>query len=213
MNLDSLFEAARQDGPTEEQKKASWNEIANLTGAATVAVAAKSSVGAKALALKIFLVSALAISAGGAALSAAGDGGESHATATPIHGGGAGAAVRAGFTAAATTRSLAIDADESKESDVGMPTFASASVPVAEEESGLAVESRLVTEARAAVVRGDAATAMQLLQQTKTLKARALEPEELALEARAARALGNVDAAEAAELRLKSRYPSHALAR
>ena len=70
MNLDSLFEAARQDGPSEERKKATWNEIATATGAATVAVAAKSSVGAKALALKIFLVSAFVVSVSGAATRA-----------------------------------------------------------------------------------------------------------------------------------------------
>ena len=225
MNLDSLFEAARQDGPSDQQKKSSWNEIANLTGAATVAAAgayhAKSSVGVKALALKIVLVSALAITAGGAALSAAGDAGDSLATSAPSHGGAGrtGTTPHASFsTAAVTNRALAIDSDELAGGgviDVGMPAVARELAPVAaaEEESGLALESRLVTEARAAVVRGDAAAAVQLLQKAKSLKGRALEPEELALEARAARALGHVDTAEAAELQLKSRYPEHALAR
>ena len=53
---------------------------------------------------------------------------------------------------------------------------------------------------------------MSLVQKTKRSKTRALEPEELALEARAARSLGRIDDAEAAELLLKSRYPEHALA-
>jgi hypothetical protein len=47
----------------------------------------------------------------------------------------------------------------------------------------------------------------------RRLATRALEPEELGLEARALRALGRADEAAAAELRLKNRFPDHALAR
>jgi hypothetical protein len=78
---------------------------------------------------------------------------------------------------------------------------------------GLAEEARLVTEARAALVAGDPARALALLRVTHRFANRALEPEELSLEARALRAAGRVDEAVATELTLKARFPNHALSR
>lgn len=82
-----------------------------------------------------------------------------------------------------------------------------------EDASGLSEEARLVTEARAALVRGEPDVALALARSTRRLAARALEPEELALEARALRALGRTDEALATELTLRRRFPSHALSR
>jgi hypothetical protein len=79
--------------------------------------------------------------------------------------------------------------------------------------SSLAEEARLVSEARAALVKGDAERALALARSGASLSVRALEPEELALEARALRALGRYDEARAAELTLRRRFPDHALAR
>jgi len=79
--------------------------------------------------------------------------------------------------------------------------------------SDLAEEARLVTAARTALVAGEAARALLLVQATRKLGARALEPEELGLEARALRALGRADDAAATELVLRRRYPESALAR
>ena len=79
--------------------------------------------------------------------------------------------------------------------------------------SDLAEEARLVTAARTALVAGEAARALSLVQATRKLGARALEPEELGLEARALRALGRADDAAATELVLRRRYPESALAR
>ena len=70
-----------------------------------------------------------------------------------------------------------------------------------------------MTAARAALMAGDAARALSLVQTTRKLGARSLEPEELGLEARALRALGRADDAAATELVLRRRYPDHALAR
>jgi hypothetical protein len=77
----------------------------------------------------------------------------------------------------------------------------------------LAEEARLVTAARAALMAGDPARALILVQTTRKLGARSLEPEELGLEARALRALGRADDAAVTELMLRRRYPDHALAR
>jgi hypothetical protein len=79
--------------------------------------------------------------------------------------------------------------------------------------SDLAEEARLVTAARTALVAGDAPRALALVQGTRKLSARALEPEELGLEARALRAMGRADDAAATELVLRRRYPDHALSR
>jgi hypothetical protein len=77
----------------------------------------------------------------------------------------------------------------------------------------LAEEARLVTAARAALMAGDPARALSLVQTTRKLGSRSLEPEELGLEARALRALGRADDAAVTELVLRRRYPDHALAR
>jgi hypothetical protein len=83
---------------------------------------------------------------------------------------------------------------------------------VLDETSSLAEEARLVTEARAALVRGAPERALALAQKTRSLPTRALEPEELAIELRAYRALGRADDALATELTLRSRFPSQSLA-
>ncbi len=74
-------------------------------------------------------------------------------------------------------------------------------------------ESRLVAEARGALVRGDARASLAAVRAAQAIDSHALAPEELSLEARALRALGNEDGAAAAEAKLRTRYPDHALAR
>ena len=80
-------------------------------------------------------------------------------------------------------------------------------------EDALLRESMLVAEARGALVRGDAAGALISIRATQRLASRALEPEELSIESRAHRALSREDEAMAVDLRLRARFPEHALAR
>src|SRR4029078_1132279 len=80
-------------------------------------------------------------------------------------------------------------------------------------EDTLMRESALVAEARGALIRGDAEGALASLRVTHMLKERALEPEELSIEARALRALGRDGEAMVTDSLLKSRYPEHALSR
>lgn len=82
-----------------------------------------------------------------------------------------------------------------------------------DEASALAEEARLVTDARAALIHGEPERALSLTRSTYGLAARALEPEELGLEARALRALARFDEALAIELTLRRRFPGHALSR
>ena len=77
----------------------------------------------------------------------------------------------------------------------------------------LAREAELVAEARGAIVRGQPDAALSALHAAQALPGHALEPEELSLEVRALRALGELDAANAADARLRAKFPDHALAR
>jgi hypothetical protein len=118
-----------------------------------------------------------------------------------------------GADRAAPTGSASSAAASSRSSAAGRAPGPRARARATDSTGDLAEEARLLTEARAALVRGDAARALTLVQGTRRLSTRALEPEELGLEARALRALGRADDAAATELVLRRRYPSHALAR
>lgn len=120
----------------------------------------------------------------------------------------ANANAEASATATADTKASADESAKSKAS-------ASAAGASAAGASGgdLAEEARLVTAARSALMAGDAARALALVQSTRKWRTRSLEPEELGLEARALRALGRADDAAVTELVLRRRYPDHALAR
>jgi hypothetical protein len=74
-------------------------------------------------------------------------------------------------------------------------------------------EATLVSEARGALVRGQPETALGALRATELLPSRAMEPEELSLEARALRALGREPEAQFVEGQLRARFPDNALAR
>ncbi len=78
--------------------------------------------------------------------------------------------------------------------------------------SDLGEEARLLTAARKALLDGDPGGCLALVHATRKLGARALEPEELNVEARALRALGRIDDAVATELVLRRRYPDSVLA-
>jgi hypothetical protein len=134
---------------------------------------------------------------------------------------GPGASRTRAVTPGAKLASLATRGRDTSEADATAAKANADAAPRASEQanaradvpSDLAEEARLVTAARSALVAGDAARALSLVQATRKLGARALEPEELGLEARALRALGRADDAAATELVLRRRYPESALAR
>jgi hypothetical protein len=80
-------------------------------------------------------------------------------------------------------------------------------------EDALMREANLVAEARGALMRGDAEGALVAIRAASRARLRALEPEELSLEAQALRTLGRTDEAVAQEIMLRKRFPDHALAR
>jgi hypothetical protein len=77
----------------------------------------------------------------------------------------------------------------------------------------LAREAQLVSEARGALGRGDAARALQAVRAARALPSHQLAPEELAVEAQALRALGRAGDANDVDEKLRSKFPESALAR
>jgi hypothetical protein len=118
---------------------------------------------------------------------------------------------QAGSTGTRTKLVASASAEAKARADVTERVDAKASAD-ASGTSDLGEEAQLVTAARKALMSGDPAKALALVQDTRKLSARSLEPEELGLECRALRALGRADDAAATELVLRRRYPDHALA-
>lgn len=84
---------------------------------------------------------------------------------------------------------------------------------VASGQDSLSREVALVAEARGELLRGDASRALATIRVARSLKVRQLEPEELALEVRALRALGRTEEADRVDAKLRAEFPEHALAR
>ena len=233
----SLFAAAREDGPDDAERDVMFREIAMATGlavATAVAASAVASAGSSAgtttsVAAKAGGMLGFKLLAVGAALGAAGTALGVLLTLTVVAPESSRAPVRLASTTAPVTvsagarlaqpearkRDLADGAKNEVKESAEPPSVPSAPSPDANAgaASDLGEEARLVTAARNALVAGDAARALALVQGTRKLSARSLEPEELGLEARALRALGRADDAAATELVLRRRYPDHALAR
>jgi hypothetical protein len=77
----------------------------------------------------------------------------------------------------------------------------------------LAREAQALAEARGALARRDALSALQIVRSLRALPGRQLVPEELAVEAQALRGLGLDDDASAVEARLRVRFPDSVLGR
>jgi TolA-binding protein len=80
-------------------------------------------------------------------------------------------------------------------------------------DDSLAREATLVVAAREALERGDPQSALRAIHAARMLPSHQLGPEELAVEARALRALGRDDQAKDVDSTLRKRFPESALAR
>ena len=96
---------------------------------------------------------------------------------------------------------------------LGASVAAKAKPSATDSDDVLMRETLLVAEARGALMRGDARAALSAARAARALDSHALDPEELSLQARALRALGEDDEANKVEGTLKGRYPEHALSR
>jgi hypothetical protein len=107
-------------------------------------------------------------------------------------------------------RSPILPASPSKRS---RPLSRSARPAVATHEDSLAREAALVTQARGALGHGDPRAALRAVRAARALPAHQLDPEELAVEEQALRALGQSDEANGIEVQLRLQYPESDLAR
>lgn len=232
-----LFAAARADGPDAETRDALWDRLSVATGAGTAAAGAKAAAeaasAAKTSADAAAGVKVVGTSAGAVKLVAAGAAAGALLTGLGVvavvvasepltHSVSARApTVRAREDGRASGTELATAPARPKIATVSPAAVAEApgggvapvSAPARNAESALAEEARLLTDARRALVRGDADAALARIEEAKQLRTRALEPEQMGIEARALRAAGRADEAAAVELRLRARYPEHALAK
>jgi hypothetical protein len=94
------------------------------------------------------------------------------------------------------------------------PALATASAPSTRvvQDDALAREASLVVQAREALGRGDPQAALRAIHAARMLPSHQLRPEELAVEARALRALGRDDQAKDVDSTLRKRFPESALA-
>jgi hypothetical protein len=81
------------------------------------------------------------------------------------------------------------------------------------QDDTLAREASLLAEARKALVRSDALSALQIVRGLRSLPERQLVPEELTVEAQALRGLGLDDDAKVVETTLRERFPDSVLGR
>jgi hypothetical protein len=93
------------------------------------------------------------------------------------------------------------------------PTAATRASHAPSSEDTMEREISLVAQAHAALVRGDAATALRAVRAARALRSHVLGPEELSLEAQALRALGRDEQAKDVDSALKKQFPESALAR
>jgi hypothetical protein len=209
--LSDLFAAARADAPPDIVRDEVWGRVAAVTALPAAALAGKVA-GA---------TSAGKLLALGAVLGVLGTVVTALAVGPFADGGRAPAAVRGPAVAARGSTVGARLADPRPRARAEPPAASTApravkaSVALAPrlEASTLEEEARLVTEMRAALVRGDAEQALALARAVERLSVRALEPEELRLEVRALRALGRADDALALELTIRRRFPAQARVR
>ncbi len=211
--VNALLESARRDGPNAAARAKIWAGVAGAAGAASAAGGAAASA-TKMLATGTMLGGAVTVGLAAALIYVG-----SMKPATPMQMGVAVAATVESrpmappeppiaferIAAVATTEVAATPPSPRLEKHVA-PSANAPSV-----EGGLAQEASLVTRARAALVRGDAAAALREIDAVRSLPARQLVPEELAVRAQALRALGRTREANAADATLKTQYPQSEL--
>ncbi len=228
----ALFEAAREDAPSADARDAMWSRISaasTVTTAAAGAASLATKSAAPAAATSGVLGTKLVIAGGivgacgavlGVVLTLLVVSADRAGTPAPS----ATAAPRRTPAAAATGARLAepaarkldfatLEAVTAIAAPATKTPLTGEEAPNADPASDLSMEAKLVSDARAALMRGEPDLALALVKRTHRLATRALEPEELGIESRALRSLGRVDEAAAIDLLLKRRFPDSALAR
>jgi hypothetical protein len=208
----ALLRAARQDGPGAAGRSLIWNGVAAKAAGGTALGAAGGKAAASAATAKLFVMGALlgsAVTVGVAAM-VLGIGAPSLKPdpAQVVHADTETEALTPATRTTPTTHAPALPLATPRTDVEHRATGRGRAL-----DDSLGREAELVAEARGAVVRGEPEVALNALRAAQALPAHALEPEELSLEVRALRAVGRLDDANAADARLRAKFPDHALAR
>jgi hypothetical protein len=231
-----LFEAAKLDGPSETARDAMWAGIQGATvgGVGSVAALKATGVASSKLALGIALgatigigiaatVVALTSSSFGRAAPHVDHGTRSleHVTQNveappPVIVTGHAVAQRQAPQAsveldqkpASTTQT---QAPQTAQTTQATRTATSTATATLSERDRLALEARMVSEARGALHRGEPETAVRIVRAARSQAGARMVPEELTVEAQALRAMGDEAGAQRAEADLAGKFPEQAI--
>ena len=222
--MKDLFELARDDGPSEKTRDAMWAGIQGATvgGASAVAAVKGAGIVSGKLVLGIALgaTMTMGIAATVLAIARAGvraDDGTTHViSATPRmleREESVERRAEAVRPPVVITGHVGDTVELKDEPQAAQTAQARTGTATLSEHDRLAREARMVSEARGALHRGDAETALRIVRAARTQQGARLVPEELTVEAQALRALGDEAGAKRAESELAGKFPETAIQR
>lgn len=224
--MKDLFELARDDGPSEASRDAMWAGIQTTTLGASVNVGVAAAKGAGLASSKLALGIALGasmtvgIAATVLALARTPDQASHVISATPRElDREEGAELRVDRRVEAVRPPIVVTGHIGGDNTVELKDVPQAQTQgrtgttTLSEHDRLAREARMVSEARGALHRGDADTALRIVRAARATQGARLVPEELTVEAQALRALGDEAGAKRAEADLAGKFPETAIQR
>jgi hypothetical protein len=219
--MQHLFEAARQDGPSQEARVAMWVgiETASLSvgaasGGASAAIAAKTAIASSKLVLGVILGASLTVGIAGAIAvgMVSTQNARPSAQAVAVAPRSLGRVEPVAPTAASDPSVIA--GHVSTPIDIELPASKAEKEPVRtatttlSEHDRLAREARAVNEARGALHRGEPEVALGIVRAARSQHGARLVPEEMTVEAQALRAMGDEAGAQRVLQELATKFPN-----
>jgi hypothetical protein len=220
-----LFEAAKVDGPSEGARDAMWASIQTATvgGVGTAAAVKATGVASSKLALGIALGATLTIGIAATVIALT-----RPATSTSFLGSPRTSeritprslehvrqsvdapppVIVVGHAVVQQAPQMSVDLDQKPSTQA---VAARTGTTTLSEHDRLALEARMVSEARGALHRGEPETALRIVRAARTQAGARLVPEELTVEAQALRAMGDEAGAQRAEADLAGKFPEQAI--
>ena len=106
---------------------------------------------------------------------------------------------------------MSVELDQKPAPTQATPTTTRTATTTMSEHDRLALEARMVSEARGALHRGDPETALRVVRAARSQAGARLVPEELTVEAQALRAMGDEAGAQRVEADLAGKFPEQAI--
>ena len=223
-----LFEAAKQDGPSESARDAMWSSIQGATaagGVTSLAAVKASGVASSKLALGIALGATLTVGIAATVVALtrpvtviapphiANHGARSLEHVSQVADDTPPPVIVTGHAAVQQAPQMTVDLDKPVQAKQAPPAQQAErqSTTTMSEHDRLAREARMVSEARGALHRGEPETALRIVRAARSQAGARLVPEELTVEAQALRAMGDEAGARRAEADLAGKFPEQAI--